>query len=179
MAYHIPEVIVVEGNHDKALIQKIFPKADVVITNGAEVSRETMKGLKALSTQRGLILMLDPDYPGARIRRKINDHVGLTKHVFLPKHTCIDSIKGKVGIEHAPNQMIENALRFHVKHSEHRHSIQAKELYKRQLIGHKNSQSKRKLLTQSLNIGMCNGKTLLKKLNMFGIDLNVIDEVLR
>lgn len=179
MAYHIAEVIVVEGNHDKAIVQKVFPNVDVMTTNGAEVSRERMTELKALSKQRGLILMLDPDYPGERIRRKINNYLGPTKHVFLPKHACIDKNKRKIGIEHAKEKVIKNALMFHVKQTQNRDTIQLKHLYQRQLIGYQNSQSKRRQITQTLNIGMCNGKTLLKKLNMFGIELHVIDEVLR
>ena len=58
---------------------------DVVITNGSEISEDTLNELKILNQKRGLILFLDPDYQGERIRRLINDYVGETKHAFLSK----------------------------------------------------------------------------------------------
>ncbi len=179
MSNYIKEVIVVEGNHDKAKIQSVFPNVDVMITNGAEVSRETLESLAYLSKERGLILMLDPDYPGERIRRKINEYIGETKHIFLPKHQCIDETRRKVGIEHASKENIYNALMFHVKHERKHTTILKQDLYDRNLIGNHNSKQLRRKLTEAFSIGYCNGKTLHKKLNMFAIELTEVDEVLK
>ena len=73
---NIKEVVVVEGYHDLAKLKSIYPDIDVVITNGSEISLSTLNELKSLNKQRGLILFLDPDYQGERIRRLINDYVG-------------------------------------------------------------------------------------------------------
>jgi len=174
------EVIVVEGNHDKSRILEVYPKSEIIITNGSEISKDTLVLLKALNQTKGLILMLDPDVPGEKIRKTINQHVGETKHVFLPKQPCVDEGKGKVGIEHAPLSLIQDALKNHVYES-HKGSpsITNKDLIKRGLIGCKNATKKREIVSNAYQLGLSNGKTFLKKLNMFNIDLSMIDAVIK
>jgi len=172
------EVIVVEGNHDKARIKSIFPKADVQITNGAEVSVETLVVLKALNHRRGLILMLDPDVPGEKIRRLIADYVGPVKHVFLPKHECTDIVKRKVGIEHASLSVIRDALSKHIRLESPGQTVERSDLLSRGLIGKTDAAIKRRTIAKRLNIGLCNGKAFHRKLNMFGITIEEIDRVM-
>ncbi len=173
------EVIVVEGNHDKAKILSVFPGADIEITNGKEISETTLEALKTLNQQRGLILMLDPDVPGEAIRKHINDYVGETKHVFLPKHLCVDTVKQKVGIEHASKETIISALKHHVHESDNNIFIPRKALLSRGLIGMPNSAQKRQQVIDAYNLGLCNGKTFHKKINRFNITLNMIDAVIK
>ena len=42
------DIIVVEGLHDEIRIKSVYPNANVVITNGSEVSKETIDLLKEL-----------------------------------------------------------------------------------------------------------------------------------
>ena len=173
------EVVVVEGYHDLAKLKEIYPSIDVVITNGSEISRETLEDLKKLNESRGLILFLDPDYQGERIRRIINDYVGETKHAFMKKSDCINKKKTKVGIEHAETPKIKEALdKIYIQ----RNSIQnldIQDLYYYNLIGAKGSKELRQVVTDSLGIGLCNGKTLLKKLNMFNINKKELEDILK
>ena len=62
------EVLVVEGKNDKARILAIFPHLNVITTNGSEISGETLDMIEELSKKYEVILFLDPDYPGERIR---------------------------------------------------------------------------------------------------------------
>lgn len=173
------EVIVVEGYHDLATLKAIFEDIDVYITNGSEVSESTLKELKILNEKRGLILFLDPDYQGERIRRIVNDYVGETKHAFLKKKDCISKNKKKVGIEHANKDVIIKGLSsFYTSSSESKNIVEYKELYELKLIGFPNSKSLRKKLGDELGIGDNNGKTLYKKLNMFSINILQIKEIL-
>ncbi len=172
------KVIVVEGNHDKARIQSIFPDVDIVITNGREISVDTLQDLLHLNRTRGLVLMLDPDVPGEKIRKTVNDWVGPTEHVFLPKSMCTDRQKGKVGIEHAPLSEIKKALSVHVLNQTNQGSITNADLHTRGLIGQRDSSARRQKVCDALGIGLANGKTLLNKLNMFNIDLTTIDRVM-
>jgi ribonuclease M5 len=177
--YNITEVVVVEGYHDLAKLKAIFEKIDVYITNGSEVSIETLKELKILNEKRGLILLLDPDYQGERIRRIINDYVGDTKHAFLPKKECISKNKKKVGIEHANKDVIIKGLTsFYTSSKTITNLIEYKDLYRLKLIGNPSSKALRKILGEELGIGLNNGKTLFKKLNMFNINLSQISEIL-
>jgi len=177
--YNIKEVVVVEGYHDLATLKAIFKEIDVYITNGSEISDETLKELKILNEKRGLILFLDPDYQGERIRRIINDYVGETKHAFLPKKECISKNKKKVGIEHAKKDVIIKGLTsFYTSSKITSNLVEFKDLYKLKLIGNDSSKALRKYLGEELGIGLNNGKTLLKKINMFNITLSQISEIL-
>ena len=171
-------IIVVEGNHDKARIKQAFPDADIMITNGREISEETLETLKHANQERGLLLFLDPDNPGEAIRKKINEYVGETKHAFLEKSLCIDHQKGKVGIEHAPLDAIREALKHQVyEPTEKRTDVTHKDLMRYGLVGSKDAREKRKALCNHFSIGLANGKTLLKKLDMFGISKKDIEKV--
>lgn len=177
--YYINEVVVVEGYHDLAKLKAIFEHIDVYITNGSEISLKTLNELKKLNNTRGLILFLDPDYQGERIRRIINDFVGDTKHAFLPKKECISKNKKKVGIEHAKSEIIINGLTsFYTSSKTTKNIISFKDLYRLKLIGNTSSKELRKILGEELGIGLNNGKTLLKKINMFNIDMSQIIDIL-
>jgi ribonuclease M5 len=180
MAYDkkIKEVVVVEGYHDLAKLLEVFPTLDIVITNGSEISQQTLDELRSLNETRGLILFLDPDYQGERIRRIINDYVGDTKHAFLKKHDCISKNRKKVGIEHASKDIILKAFDSMLTTQKPNKEISIQDLYQYELIGHTNAKQNRKLLCETLGIGLCNGKTLAKKLNMFGINKEQIESII-
>ena len=66
----VKPVIVVEGTSDVNKLS-LLVDADYVVTNGSEVSRETLRYIKELSKTRQIIILTDPDYPGERIRNII------------------------------------------------------------------------------------------------------------
>ncbi len=176
----IKEVVVVEGYHDLAKLKAIYKKIDVYITNGSEISENTLKELKILNETRGLILFLDPDYQGERIRRILTNYVGPSKHAFLMKKDCINKNKTKVGIEHASSQKIIDALAavYTIKKPDKK-EVEISDLYHLGLMGKPNSKNLRLSLGETLGIGLNNGKTLLNKINMFGISLEEITQALR
>ena len=173
------EVVVVEGYHDLAKLKEIYIDIDVVITNGSEISKETLEELKKLNETRGLVLLLDPDYQGERIRRIINNYVGETKHAFMKKSDCINKQKTKVGIEHATAENIKEALdKIYTQRNDIK-NLNIHDLYHYDLIGDKGAKKRRQKVTENLGIGLCNGKTLLKKLNMFNITKEELELLLR
>ncbi len=178
MTHTIKEVIVVEGNHDKARILEVFPEVDVVITNGYEVPRETIVMLKRLNKTRGLILMLDPDGAGERIRRSLVDEVGSCKHVFIKKHLSHDKVKNKIGIEHVDKAIIKNALSSSVRTATMTSNFKTKDLIRYGLMGSKFAHRRRLLAAEYLEIGESNAKAFLHKINMFGIEKDTMDEVM-
>lgn len=175
----IKEVVVVEGYHDLSKLKGIYPNLDIVITNGSEISEETLIELKKLNEIRGLILFLDPDYQGERIRRIINDYVGDTKHAFLRKKECINKNKTKVGIEHAKREVIKKALEKTYTSTSNTDTISMTDLQTLRLTGYPQSKQLRKKVCEELGIGLSNGKTILKKLNMFNITFEQISNIVR
>lgn len=174
------EVIVVEGMHDLSHIKDVFPNADVVITNGSEVSKDTLIELKELNKKRGLILFMDPDMQGERIRRMINDVVGATKHAYVKKSDAISTNKKKVGVEHVAKDKIVHAL-IHVLSTVEgsKASISKKDLYDLDLIGSSYAKENRKQLGEALGIGLNNAKSLYRKLCMFGVTKEDIEDIMK
>jgi len=176
----IKEVVVVEGYHDLAKLKQIYSEIDVYITNGSEISENTLKELKILNESRGLILFLDPDYQGERIRRILSNYIGPSKHAFLMKKDCINKNKTKVGIEHASNKKIVEALSsFHITQNIIIDKVKYSDLYQLGIIGNYNSKALRLKIGETLGIGLNNGKTLLTKVNMFGITKAEIEAAIR
>ncbi len=162
-------VIVVEGIHDEMRIKSLFPKANVVITNGREISDDTLKLIKTLSLSNEIIIFTDPDFPGEKIREKINLIVPNAKHAFLRKKDAISTNKRKIGIEHASDEALLASLANVYEYKENEGRLTNKDLFEIKLWGVPNSAILREKLAIKLNIGRPNGKTLLKRLNMLQI----------
>ncbi len=174
----INEVVVVEGYHDLAKLKEIDQNLDIIITNGSEISQETLQELKTLNKTRGLVLFLDPDYQGERIRRIINEFVGPTKHAFVKKKDAINKSKTKVGIEHVEKSLLIKSLESFYATGSPTYQINTTELRELGLLGKPYSKQLRKKVCETLGIGLSNGKTLIKKLNMFNITLEQVKTII-
>ena len=107
----IKEVIVVEGKNDTMKINQAV-SAYTIETNGSAINKETLDQISHAKEKRGIIIFTDPDYPGERIRRIVDEHVPGCKHAFLTQDEARDE-KSKVnnlGIENASIETIKNAL---------------------------------------------------------------------
>lgn len=164
-------VIVVEGIHDEMKIKSVYPSANVVITNGREISDKTIDLIKKLSINNEIIIFTDPDAPGEAIRKRITDVVPNAKQAFLRKKYAISKNKKKVGIEHADADIIKASLENVYTYNELNETITMGDLYALGLNGFPNSKILRDKISEHLNIGMPNAKTFLKRLNLIQISL--------
>ncbi len=82
------QIIVVEGKDDTAAIKRAV-EADTIETNGSALNDSVIAQIKLAKQRRGVIIFTDPDYPGERIRRIINEQVPGCGHAFLPKQEAI------------------------------------------------------------------------------------------
>ena len=172
------QIIVVEGYHDQQKLKSIYPEIECVITNGSEISEETLNLIYQLSLKHEVVLFLDPDYPGKRITQKIIDKGGKYKLAYINKDKAISKNNKKVGIEHAKESDIIDALDNLLTVDYSRNLITRKMLSDRKLINSKNSSIIRMEVCKSLNIPYGNGKTFLRHLNLLQIDIERIDEIL-
>jgi ribonuclease M5 len=173
------KVFVVEGKNDASRLYQILGDVKVVTTNGSEISQETIDLLKALDQTHDLILFLDPDYPGQRIRSKLEHELTHVAHAHIQKKDGISKNRKKVGIEHATDEVILEALK-HIQYQneETRSDIDNYFLYQTNLVGAKNSKAQRIKLAKKMHLGHVNGKTLLYRLQMFGMTTKDVIEVL-
>ena len=97
----------------------------------------------------------------------------------MRKSDCINKKQTKVGIEHAESSKIREALdKIYIQKNDIS-NLEIKDLYYYNLIGDEGSRKLREKVTENLGIGLCNGKTLLKKLNMFNITKTELEDLLR
>lgn len=172
----VKELIVVEGKTDLIFL-KSFLDADIVITNGSEISKNTLDFIKEANEKQGVIILTDPDYPGLRIRNIITNYIGDCKHAYVEKNKAI---KGKkVGIAETKKEDILEALKNVVTcKKDNQKLIKESDLYELGLLGKKDSKSKREKVCEHYHLGWCNAKTFLKRINMFGLTLKEIKDVI-
>lgn len=176
----IEEVIVVEGKDDTTAIKRAV-RADTIETNGSAISPETIQRIQHAQNKRGVIVFTDPDYPGRRIRAIIEEQVQGVKHAFLPKEKTIAKNGKGLGIEHAADEDIRQALLnvYTPRNTLNEiKEIPLHQLMEARLIGHPSAKARRDRLGELLQIGYTNGKQLQKRLSMFQIESEQLKKAL-
>ena len=164
------EVIVVEGRDDTRRLKEVYPEVETIETNGSAINQEVLDRIKVLQEQRGVIVFTDPDFPGNKIRQAVMQYVPDCKHAHLQKGDAIAKNGRGLGVEHASDEAIKEALaNLITPKNTVVEEIESQFLFDFGLIGHSNSAKVRERLSQVLGIGYVNGKQLQKRLMMFGI----------
>lgn len=162
----ISEVIVVEGKNDVARV-RLAVDAFVVSVSGQGITKNKIKFLKELNKTRGIIVLMDPDSPGEKIRAIIAEQIPTAKHAFITKRKAL--LDGDIGIENASIESIKESLKTLITPHDEVNHLMVDDLIKYKLVSTKDSTILRDKLSTCLNLGKCNGKTLLKRLNMLNI----------
>ena len=178
----IPEVIVVEGKDDTANLKRYY-EVDTYETRGSAINQDDFERIATLQELRGVIVFTDPDYNGERIRKIIMQEIPQVKHAFLNRGEAVPKSKTKgrsLGVEHASYEDLEKALSGLVGSYEDEHffDITKSDLMRLGLLMGSDSRKRREYLGEELRIGYCNGKQLLKRLELFGVCLSQVEEAL-
>ena len=178
----IPQVIVVEGKDDTANLQRFY-QVDTYETRGSAINEEDLERIEKLHQLRGVIVFTDPDYNGERIRRMIMEAVPTAKHAFLRRDEAAPKSKNKgrsLGVEHASFEDLQQALAGLVGYfdDEDNFDITKSDLVRLGLLMGSDSRQRREYLGEELRIGYSNGKQLLKRLELFGVTLAEVEEVM-
>lgn len=171
----INEVIVVEGANDTKRLKTFFD-VDTIETHGLGLKKETIELIKNVNASRGVILFLDPDAPGEKIRNRINNEIPNLKNAFILKEDA--RTKKKVGIEHASKEVLEEALNNLITYTDNYASLSMLDYVSLGLSGESDSATKRNKLAKIFHLGKCNSKTMYKRLNMLGLKKADIIKVL-
>ncbi len=160
-------VIVVEGKTDVQFLSS-FVKADFVEVNGSAISRETISYISTLARTRRVVVLTDPDGPGKRIRKVLDEAVPGLAHAFVPKERCIRG--KKVGIAESDKESVLLALENVVPGEEAPLSdLDEASLFRLGLLGQHDSARLRKTLGEKLHIGEANGRSFLKRCRALGL----------
>ena len=156
----IPQVVVVEGRDDTANLKRYFD-VETYETRGSAIS--------------------DADIE--RIRRLIMTEIPAVQHAFLKRDEAAPKSKTKgrsLGIEHASFEDLKTALAGVTSHFESSSDfdVTKNDLMRLGLLMGSDSRQRREYLGEQLRIGYSNGKQLLKRLELFGVTLAEVEEVM-
>lgn len=173
----IKEVIVVEGRDDAAAVKRAVD-AEIIITHGFGIKKETLRMIEFAQKRKGVILFTDPDFAGEKIRKKIASIIKGCKHAFLPREEATKN--NDIGIENAKPEHIREALskvRFEIE--EKRKEFVKIDLIRNDLEGSENASKRRDKLGKLLGIGYGNSKQFLNRLNSYGVTRREFEEALK
>ena len=178
----IQEVIVVEGKDDTANLKRFY-EVDTYENRGSAIDEDDLERIERLHDLRGVIVFTDPDYNGERIRKIIMQAIPTVKHAFLQRDEAAPKSKTKgrsLGVEHASFEDLEKALSSVRGYydDDNQFDITKSDLMRLGLLMGCESRKRREYLGEHLRIGYCNGKQLLKRLELFGINLAEVEEVM-
>ncbi|MDE6289420.1 MAG: ribonuclease M5 [Ureaplasma sp.] len=170
----IDGVIVVEGNTDKSRLNKLLDNPEIIITNGSDLTNKTLTLIKNISKTKKIILFLDPDYMGEKIRKKISEVLENNYYHCFVKKTDMKKNTSKIGIAEATDKAILDALKNMISFNKQNNSLTLEEYNSLNL----NSVKKRLYVCDYYKISYCNNKQLYKRLNMMNLSIDDLKELL-
>lgn len=173
----VKEVIIVEGKDDITRVSEALD-ATIVATGGIHISKRKFDEIKELTKNRGAIILTDPDHAGNIIRKKLLSVLDCpVKICYLKQSLAIKD--GDIGIENANKEDIIEALNnAHATFVDRKEEFDSSFLFKYRLSGFCDSNKRRKFISDRLNLGNPNAKSLLKRLNNFGIKKEEVIKIL-
>lgn len=183
MKEKISQVLVVEGRDDTANLKRYFD-VETYETRGSAICQEDIQRIKHLHNLHGVIVFTDPDVNGERIRRMIMTEIPSVQHAFLKRNEAAPKSKSKgksLGIEHASYEDLRTALSQVTKNfgKTTDFDITRSDLIRLGFLAGNDSRKRREFLGEELRIGYSNGKQLLKRLELFGIGLTDVENVMK
>lgn len=176
MKPHYPFLIIVEGATDKAFLLS-FLDAEIITTNGSEVSRGTIEYAKEAIKTRDVVVLSDPDSPGKRIRDVLDQNIPGLLHAFVPKEVSIRH--HKVGVAESTVEAVLEALdNIHPGKTTKIGNLTMTDFLELGLMGGQESSQKRDLVSKRFHLGFGNAKTLLQRANALGLTKKQIEEAL-
>ncbi|MBR2674425.1 MAG: DUF4093 domain-containing protein [Mogibacterium sp.] len=187
----IDYAIVVEGRDD---VRAVGEACDALIipTHGFGISAETWRIMEKAYEEKGLILLLDPDHAGERIRRKLSEKFPNAVQAYLDRG---DARSGAdIGVENAAPEVIAEALEKAIMRADkilrlaslvqdekkgEKAFADMGDLTELGLVGREGSSERRAKVCKALGIGYGNAAAMIKKLRGFGIDRNELREAVK
>lgn len=172
----VKEVIVVEGICDEIAVKRGVD-AEVIYVSGFGLTNKTLSLIKKAQERCGVILLMDSDSAGERIRKKIASLVEGVKHAYIPRSKSTKN--GDIGIENACKEDIIEAIRnAKCELSCRREEFTREDLYYNSLVGDSDSSKRREIIGDILGIGYANSKKFLSRLNSFNISREDFDRAI-
>lgn len=139
---------VVEGKDDENKLKKLNCEF-VIKTNGVYIRNEIINYLKLVKKSRDIILVLDPDGPGRKIKEILDFKIGPSCLLEVDKKDAISFKKNKVGIAEVETNKLKDLLRPFILHDisiDENFSLEKDDLIDLNLTGYNSTSNKKKVI---------------------------------
>lgn len=168
-------IFVVEGKSDGERLKKLNVPY-LVRTEGLKVPRETIKHLQALAKIHTIVVLVDPDSPGEKIKEKLLEAVPALKVIKINKREAIK--KGTVGVENVKLDTLQKYIApYLIKEFTTTSDISYINLLDLGLSG-RGSYDRKLKLVQKFNLLVAPLKNMYIQLQLLNINYNDIKEAL-
>ena len=168
MKQYLKYILVVEGKEDASYLSN-YIGSEIVAVNGYELNSSLISYLK----NKEVIIMTDPDEAGKQIRNKLNEVLNKVHNVEIDIKQCIRGKKNGVAECQIDEILCKLSLFFENNHEKHT-EITSFDLFDLKIS--ENSEL-RAYVSEKLNLGTCNNKQLLKRMNSTSVKLEVLKEL--
>ncbi len=174
----IKEAIVVEGRDDFIEVSKVFDTL-IIMTHGFGIREETWKMIDRAYHEKGIILLMDPDFSGEEIRRRITERYPKARQAWIPREEATK--KGDIGVENAGPEAIRRAVEQSRATAEEapEDPVTMEVLQQLGLTGTDGAAERRQAVCGKLSIGYSNSKAFVRKLGAFGITKEELTEAVK
>ena len=170
MKVFLNKALVVEGKEDAAYLSN-YISSEIVVVNGFELSKDIIYYLK----RKDVILLLDPDESGKRIREKLNKELPNATNVEIDIKKCNRGVKNGVA-ECQIDEILSQLHDYVIENDNKETDIRPSDLYN---LGLMNSKELRSKVCLELKLGSCNAKIFYKRLINNGITLKQLNEAIK
>ena len=168
MKMYLDGILVVEGKEDASYLSN-YISSEIVVVNGYELDTKTIAYLQG----KKVIALLDPDEAGKEIRKRLNTIMPALINVEVDINKCNRGKKNGVA-ECQIDELIGKLQAFSVKSPQISQNIAISDLYNLGII---ENNELRQYVTEKLNLGKCNNKQLLKRLNLNQVQSDVLKKI--
>ena len=162
--------LIVEGKEDASYLSN-YIASEIIVTNGYELDSSLISYLK----DKEVIVMTDPDEAGQQIRNRLNGMLNKVHNVEVDIKQCIRGKKNGVA-ECQIDEILCKLTLFFENKPENCTEITSFDLYDLKIS--ENSQL-RAYVSEKLNLGTCNNKQLLKRMNTTHVKLEVLKDIVK
>ena len=167
MKYYFNGIVVVEGKDDVAFLSS-FLDAIYVTTRGNVIPKEEMDFIINCNGV-SIIVLTDSDAAGELIRERINKQLINAINIKLDIDKC--NKNNKHGVAESTAEEVINKLNLYLK----KEKPQSGNITLSDLV---NLKCDKKILAKKLHLGLCNTKTLIKRINFKQINIETIKKVM-
>ncbi len=163
-------IIVVEGTGDASYLSS-FISAEYVVLNGYDMPSDIIDYLSHIKNRK-IIVLTDPDDAGISIEKRLQK-TGI-KYAYRKVDISKCDKHGKHGVAECKKDEIMRVLDSDlIDENPFKNSISQAEF---NFLGLMNSQDKRNEISNIFHLGICNSKTLFRRMNYNGIPFKIIKE---